>query len=358
MTLRVFAMITTPLLPLLIAGCGSARAPLVAVDSDAGAVELAEKIVLNRNSLKSSAHPPIYYSSGAGLRAVSFALEIGQPKSTDAEYPENLVKSDFRRLCEKKGGRLEGTGPFTMDVRYSYCKRGADEFVFGYYLYSRPIGSYGTLSTPACNKGLYYSVVTGIAIDPDFPMKIGDFFRRMGDGAVLEALGMSGEWGCGPIPKSFEINRVSLMDAEKKRALAAEQRSEAERIRKEKERREALVAQEAFLQHLSRQPAVRTVGSEVCIEFEGERRVQGEVTFGKKGDFFPVQRYSREDVIYTISGTTEKVSGKRIQVRIDKLLLTTKDRKVTSFNSIRHEDRIFSVGQLSWDDAIKWDVCR
>lgn len=58
MTQRFFAMITTPLLPMLISGCGLARAPLVAVDSDAGAVDLSEKIVLNRNYLKSNTPPP------------------------------------------------------------------------------------------------------------------------------------------------------------------------------------------------------------------------------------------------------------------------------------------------------------
>lgn len=359
MTFRFFATIVTPLLPLLIAGCGLARAPLVAVESDAGAVDLAQKIVLNRNSLKASTPPPIYYSSGAGLHAVSFALEIGKPlMGSDANYPENLVRGDFQRLCEKKGGRLEGTGPFTVDVRYAYCKRGADEFVFGYYLYSRPIYSYGKQSPPGCAKDFNYAVVTGIAIDPDFPMKVVDFINRMNDSAMLESLKMSGGWGCGVISSGIEINKLSLMDAEKKRAIAAEQRREAERISREKQRKEALAAQEAFQQQLSRQPAVRTVGAEVCIQFEGENRVQGEVTFGKKGDFFPVQRYSKENVIYTISGTTERVAGNRIQVRIEKLFFTAKDNRVASYNSIRHGDRIYSVGQLSWDESINWDVCR
>lgn len=289
---------------------------------------------------------------------MSFALEIGQPPGADADYPDNLVKSDFRRLCEKKGGRLEGTGPFTMDVRYSYCKKGSDEFVFGYYIYSRPISSYIKMSAPECSKGFNYSVVTGIAIDPESPMTVGDFLSKPRDNIMIESERMSGGWSCGSISQGIEINKVFLVSTEKKRAIEAERRSEAERIRKEEERREALLEQENRRQHLLRQPAVKTIGSEVCIEFEGEASFKGELTFGKKGDFFPAQRYSREDVIYEISGTTEKVAGNRIQVRIEKLQFTTKNNKVSSFNALSYRNRTFVVGQLSWDDAIKWDVCR
>lgn len=351
-----------------ISGCSSYRAPVPIKNPDVTAVDFAQQMAERRmeaHNSKSGLKQTIVRSRLGEVEAISFGFEVWR-RNEDIEEKfgrsfDKLTANDLENLCKSKGGVLKSLGMGRQESNRSVCLNGAGDSIFGFYLSSQDENWSSQGGKWDCSKTIKYIFVVGAVFEPRKPMPLQDFKsvleanvlykpRKLKEPFLmcgrLTGDGMHASW---KIMSDDEIAADQKAEKElaDKRRLEWEQKLQRERelsaFRKEKERRE-------LERKMAEQLQVKAVGAKVCMASSGKEDYVIGTALGT-----PVTRSESRN--YVLSAVTERVLGDQILLRVNSIKVIGSGNR-TSYADTLGGEPTYKVGQVVWDQAIKWSICR